>query len=72
MARMALAGVVPDAFSQFIETPGFGPPLPEQHPMDILRREAAHTADGHSVAIYFPFQDGARANAELSTDVRGY
>src|ERR1035441_9874625 len=39
--------------------------------MDVRGTEAAGTADNDPAAIFFPFQDGARADAELSANVHG-
>ena len=39
--------------------------------MDVLGTEAAGTADNDPVTILLPFEDGARADAELSANVHG-
>jgi len=56
-ARITPSGVVPHAFFQFIDSPRFRRPRPEQLPMDILKTEAARTADNDLVAVFLPFQD---------------
>jgi hypothetical protein len=49
----------------------FGVLATEQCPMDILGTEAAGTTDNDLVALLLPFQDRARADAELSAYVHG-
>ena len=69
-ARMALPGVAPDAFLQFIEDSRFRLARPEQRLVDLLGTVAARTPDDDPFALCFPFQDGTRPDAQLSPHLR--
>jgi len=68
---MFLPNVLPDALLQFVEGPGPWRILSEQSAMDVLRTVSARTANNDSVAVFFPFENRTRPDAEFPANAGG-
>jgi hypothetical protein len=70
-ARMAALDVLLDPFLNLLQCQRFGR-VREQRPMQVLRGVTAGSADDDFVALLFPLENRARAQAQPATNLDGY
>src|SRR3989442_12819632 len=71
MARIPLPSAPPDSLFHRFKRSRLGRLLREKRPVNILRRELGRAPHENSIALFIPFQNGARTNTKLSANVSG-